>query len=205
MFRYITDSGTKLLTRSLRATPLGVELDSGDTFELNAFYTYENLEDSFTIFNVIDIPKDKYSWWNYSFTAETSTKRPVSANLEIGAGDFWSGKKTNMTASGTVKVSKYYSLSLESETNSITMGPQTVNTKAFSTRIVVDITPNLNSRTFIQWNNETDVLGINFLLHYIPKAGSDVYFVYNHLLDEADKYNTIQNTGILKISYLFRF
>jgi len=205
MFRYITDPETRLLTRSLRSTPLGVELDSGDTFVFNAFYTYENLEKEFTIFRVIDIPKDKYSWWNYSFTAETSTKRPVSIKLDTNTGDFWSVEKTSVIASSTLNVSKYYSLSLESETNFITMESRKVNTKAFSTRIVVDITPNLNSRTFIQWNNETDILNINFLLHYIPKTGSDVYLVYNHLFDEANEYNTIQNTGILKVSYLFRF
>jgi hypothetical protein len=85
------------------------------------------------------------------------------------------------------------------------MGSQKVNTMVLNTRIVVDFTPNLNSRTFIQWNNETDVININFLIRYIPRAGSDIYFVYNHLFNEAKDYRTIKNTGILKVSYLFRF
>ena len=204
-FRYITDSGTKLMTRTLRATPLGIEFNSGDTISLLAYHTYENLEESFTIFRNVQIPRGEYSWRHYSLSGKTSPKRPVALTIAAETGEFWSGKKTSIETGGTFKVSKFYSLGLEAQTNSITMGSQTFSTKEYSTRIVVDLTPNLNSRTFIQWNNETDVLNINFLLHYIPKVGSDIYFVYNHLFNEEEHYSTLQNTGILKVSYLFRF
>ncbi len=153
----------------------------------------------------MEIEKGEYSWRYYALRAETSSKRPVSFSMDAETGDFWNGTKTSFEAGGTFKVSKFYSLGLEALTNSIDIGRRSFTPKEFSTRIVVDITPNLNSRTFVQWNNETEVVNVNFLLHYIPKVGSDVYFVYNHLLDKDNRYRTLQNTGILKVSYMLRF
>ncbi len=42
-FRYITDPGSTLLTRTFRSTPLGVEFNSGDTVSFLVYHTYENL------------------------------------------------------------------------------------------------------------------------------------------------------------------
>ena len=61
MFQYITNSGKKLLTRTLRATPLGVELDSGDRFSFGMKNTYENIDKDFTIFKEINIDRHVFS------------------------------------------------------------------------------------------------------------------------------------------------
>ena len=49
------------------------------------------------------------------------------------------------------------------------------------------------------------IIFLNFRIHYIPKIGSDIYVVYNQLWDEKDDFRTLQNTGMLKVDYLFRF
>lgn len=49
------------------------------------------------------------------------------------------------------------------------------------------------------------IIFLNFRIHYIPKIGSDVYVVYNQFWDEEDDFITLQNTGMLKVDYLFRF
>ena len=46
---------------------------------------------------------------------------------------------------------------------------------------------------------------MNFLIHFIPQIGSDIYFVYNHLWDGEQDYRTINNTGMAKIAYLVRY
>ena len=54
-------------------------------------------------------------------------------------------------------------------------------------------------------NNETEEVIVNFRIHYIPKIGSDVYVVYNHLLDEHENLTTLRNTAILKADFTYRF
>ena len=55
------------------------------------------------------------------------------------------------------------------------------------------------------WNNEDKITNLNFRIHFIPKIGSDFYFVYNHLWDGYQKYNTIFNAAISKIAYQVSF
>jgi len=91
------------------------------------------------------------------------------------------------------------------EYNNITINDNRFDTKEYGGRLVVDLSTRLSSSTFVQWNNETKEVNVNFRIHYIPKIGSDVYLVYNHLMDEEDDFRTLQNTGMLKINYTYRF
>ena len=45
---------------------------------------------------------------------------------------------------------------------------------------------------------------MNFRIHYIPRVGSDIYIVYNHLLEEEFDYRTKQNAAMLKVNYTYR-
>ena len=47
---YITDSGTRLMTRTTNFRPLGIEFNSGDSIELNAYGSYEYVEQGFERF-----------------------------------------------------------------------------------------------------------------------------------------------------------
>ncbi|MBT4485329.1 MAG: hypothetical protein HOC71_16805, partial [Candidatus Latescibacteria bacterium] len=69
----------------------------------------------------------------------------------------------------------------------------------------LDFSTRLSSSTFVQWNNETKEVNANFRIHYIPKIGSDMYIVYNHLLDEEDSFSSLHNTAMLKVDYTYRF
>ncbi len=99
----------------------------------------------------------------------------------------------------------FYALSAEATYNTISIGDRKFDTKEFGGRLELDLSPWLSTTTFIQWNNETNEVNANFRFHYIPKVGSDIYIVYNHLLDEENDYKTLQNAGILKINYTYRF
>ena len=60
----------------------------------------------------------------------------------------------------------------------------------------------------IQWDNGSDILGINSRLHWVPQAGRDFYLVLNHSLEDLDENGTFHSTGAdltAKASYTFRF
>ena len=87
----------------------------------------------------------------------------------------------------------------------LTFGERTLDTQEYSGRLNINISPKLTSGTFIQYNNESDEVNLNSRLHYIPKIGSDIYLVYNHLWDKGQNNKTLYNAGLSKISYLFTF
>ena len=45
----------------------------------------------------------------------------------------------------------------------------------------------------IQWDNGTDILGINSRLHWAPQAGRDFYLVLNHSLQDLDEDGTFRS------------
>ena len=75
-----------------------------------------------------------------------------------------------------------------------------------STEVAIRL--NLTWVNLIQYDNGSEVLGINSRLHWIPKAGREGFIVLNHNLQDLDKDNTFhsqQSDLNVKFSYTFRF
>ena len=104
-----------------------------------------------------------------------------------------------------IRTSKYYSLSGDFSFERITMNGRRFDVQDYGTNIGINFTSRLTTSSLIQYNNETRKVNLNFRLHYIPKIGSEVYLVYNHLWDEEDRFRTIQNTGVFKVAYMVRY
>ena len=202
---YYTDMDNRLLTRSLRFTPLGIDMTTGDEFFFSIEQQYEYLDEDFDIFDDYIIPVGTYTWWNYDVRFETNRSRPVSFETGFEWGDFYNGKRNELQAGCNFNLNKHISFSTDIEYNILTFGERSIDTQEYSGRLNINISPRLTSRTFIQYNNESDEVNLNFRLHYIPKIGSDIYLVYNHLWDKGQNNRTLYNAGLSKISYLFTF
>ena len=203
---YYTDSKRRLLTRTTNFRPFGVEFNSGDSIELNVYDSYEFVEKAFERFRRnMKVPAGIYRWWDYELEVNTSENRPYSCGIHTHTGDFYNGKRNWVMTEWGMKTSKFYSLSADFTYQKITMNGRSFDVRDFGTRIAVNFTPRLTTSSLIQFNNETGEVNLNFRLHYIPRVGSDIYLVYNHLWDEENDFRTVQNTGIFKIGYLVQF
>ena len=84
---------------------------------------------------------------------------------------------------------------------------------AFATRLTqltteVVFSSALSWVNLIQWDNDSDILGINSRLHWAPQSGRDFYLVLNHSLQDLDEDGTFSSLGAdltAKASYTFRF
>ncbi len=203
---YYTNSGSRLVTRTTNFQPFGVEFNSGDSAELNISGTYELVDTPFERFRgKMKVPAGIHTWWDYEFEVVTSENRPFNLGIHAHTGTFYYGDRDYVMTQLGMKTSKYYSLSADYTMQRITMAGNRFDILDFGTRIGVNFTPRLTASSLVQYNNETRNVNMNFRLHYIPKIGSDIYFVYNHLWDEEDDFRTLQNTGVFKIAYLFQY
>jgi len=77
-------------------------------------------------------------------------------------------------------------------------------TTLFGLRFVYSFSPRLFLKPFIQWNSDTREITSNVLFNFIHKPGSDLFFVYNELLDMSRNRIRSENRTILfKLTYLF--
>jgi len=206
---YVMDTHTKLLTRALEFRPFGILFETDDELEFNIQNHYEYLDYKHTIYKEKDkdvvINIGSYDWWNYEIKYESLKSRPVSIDLKTEWGDYYNGTRTYYKAACTFKLNKYFAFTPEAAYNDISLGDDSFNTKEVATRFTTNLSTRLTSSTFIQWNSKDNEANMNFRIHYIPSIGSDIFVVYNQLWDEEDDFRTLQNTGILKVNYLFRF
>ena len=204
---YTTDMNDKLISRAMEFRPFGIETDAGDRFTINYRNAYDYVESDFTMFKDTVVEQGSYNWWFYLFRVLSSTTRKISGSFTAMWGDYYDGTQRNLNSSLTVKTGSHFAVTADAGVNRIQIGLDEFTTRTFGSRIVVDMSTNLNATTFIQWNNATEQVNVNFRIHWIPKVGSDLYLVYNHLLDENDenRFSTLQQAGMLKLDYTVRF
>ena len=202
---YYTYMDGKLFTRTFRTEPFGFITNSGDTFDFTLNYEYEDVDRPFNIFRNTVIPQGGYDWMRYALDFQTSRSRPVAFGFSTGWGDYMNGDRTNYSSSLTWKSNQYYSLSADMNYNSIAVANDHFITREYGGRLQVDLSTRLFTSTFIQWNNQSRQVNANFRIQYIPKIGSHIFIVYNHVLDESDDFETMRYTAMLKLDYTYRF
>jgi hypothetical protein len=62
--------------------------------------------------------------------------------------------------------------------------------------------------TLVQYDNVSEVIGVNTRLRWIPRAGQESLLVLNHRLEDRDKDNRFRSEVMdlsVRLSYTFRF
>ncbi|MFC1724756.1 DUF5916 domain-containing protein [candidate division KSB1 bacterium] len=209
---YVHSSEGRLLEKSMGFRPIVLHFESREDIIYSFSKEYEYLDEDFNIFSDVVIPIGKYEWTEHELRFMTNSSRPLYGELEYGWGGFYNGKRENYKIEATYKLNKHLSVSGNFDFNKISASEQSFKTKEYSLTANANFSTRLTSRLFMQWNNEDESLNMNFLINYIPKIGSDIYFVYNHsgtwngiLLKKGGRYYDINKTAIFKIAYLKRF
>ncbi len=73
------------------------------------------------------------------------------------------------------------------------------------TRIIFSNT--LSWVNLLQFDNQSNILGINSRLHWIPQAGRELFFVINHnMIDDLEEgFRSTDADITLKVNYTLRF
>ena len=69
----------------------------------------------------------------------------------------------------------------------------------------INFSPNLSWATLVQFDNESDILGLQSRLRWILKPGNDLFVVINRGWEERDdRFRPISNRFTVKFQYTFR-
>jgi len=201
---YVNNKTDKLQSLWTEFRPLGFTTTSGEFFESNIQRLAENLNENFEIHNGIVIPKGEYWFTRYELQFATFEGRPVSGFLFINWGDFYNGKRTEWFLRSSFHLNKNVSLSANFTQNYITLPEGSFTVNEFGGRVDVALTPDLFGSLFGQWNNDDNVVLINFRINWIPTPGTNFYFVLNQSFDTGNNSPVSRNTTILT-KFIWRF
>jgi len=201
---YVNDKTNQLESIFYELRPLGFVTKSGEVAEFNVQWLYDKLDEPFELLDTIVIPVGEY-WdnrWEIQF--ETFAGRRVSGEFYFNQGSFYTGKRTRLSADGNLNINNHWNVSAEWSRNYLYFDDLDFVTDEVGGRVIYAYNPKLNTSLFGQWNNEDDEILLNYRINWIPKIGSDFYFVINQVIETGN--NTIrlaQTTIVAKLIWRF--
>lgn len=184
---YQTKTTGELESLSNETRPLGAVFKSGEEFEFNLIQSFDRLDTNFEVTDNISIPVGKYWMHKYEFQFSTFKSRRIWAELKYNFGDFYTGKIKTFESELGINFNKHINLNCNYTWNQVKLPEGNFITTEVATYFNYAFTTKLNFSLFGQYNSLDEIMIYNIRLHWIPKIGSDLYFVYNIGYDEPLK------------------
>ena len=197
---YFSDNTNELETVEMEFRPLGFYTTSGEFIELNIQRFYDRLDEEFEISDDVIIPVDNY-WYNrieikgYSYPA-----RPISVGIRMNWGDFYNGTRDQYSFLTHWNLNKHLNIMANWNKNIVCLPGDHFTTAEIGGRVEYAFNPKLYTSLYGQWNNEDKEAILNYRVNWIPKIGSDFYFVINQYISTEN--NTIKVKDIVVMSKL---
>jgi hypothetical protein len=194
-------------TKRILVAPLDVQFNSGDRVWYSWSPNLEQLFEPFEIREGLFIPTGKYWTGTHQISASTSGSRPLSASIDLKTGSFYSGTRRQMEGTFTWKRNSHLSTAIELEQNWVRLKEGHFNTRLLVYRLDYSFTPLISLTNLVQYDTDSQNIGIQSRLRWILKPGNELYFVINHAWREDDfnRFVAAQTHARVKLNYTFRF
>jgi hypothetical protein len=176
---YRTHSTGELESFDNETRPLGAIFKSGDRFEFNLIQHYDRLDEPFALTDNLIVPVGKYMMFDYEIQLESFKSRRIWAFILYNWGQFYGGTKKTVETDLGINFNKHFNLNSSYSWNLVNIQNQKIVTTEMASYLNYAFTTRLNLSLFAQYNSLDNIMIYNFRLHWIPKIGSDFYFVYN--------------------------
>jgi hypothetical protein len=205
--------GGGLKTEAFFFRPFTLTNRTGDSIMLAISDFTERLVEPFQIHPGVTVLPGVYDADTRGIQAGTGNHRKFSAFtriVEYPDGKFYGGERSDRFLELTWRPSARFRGSLSYEYNDVELP---VPNGSFEIRLVragfdIAFSPTLSWVNLVQYDNVSEVAGINMRLHWIPEAGREVYFVINHNVEDIDEDNNFHSSfsdATAKVNYTFRF
>jgi hypothetical protein len=208
---YLHGGGLKTEAYFLR--PLTFTNRTNDTMTVAISDFTERLIEPFQISPGVIVPVGIYDADSRGIQAGTGGHRKLAAFMrvvEYPDGKFYGGERSDRFLELTWRPSAFFRGTLSYDYSDIDLP---VPNGSFEVRLVragfdFAFSPTLSWVNLVQYDNVSEVAGINMRLHWIPEAGREVFFVINHNVEDLDRDNDFHSSfsdATAKVSYTFRF
>jgi hypothetical protein len=207
---FLDDGG--LETEVLYARFLELESRQQDVFRTVYRASQEVVRQAFTIYSdltrTVEIPEGRYEFDEAGFELVSAPQRSFAASVNYRQGEFFNGERTAAAGEILWKPDPRFNMRFRYDWNDIELPQGDFTARLFQIATEVAITLNLTWVNLLQYDNASEVLGVNSRLQWIPKAGQKGFIVLNHNMQDFDKDNSFQSAVSdlsVKFSYTFRF
>lgn len=161
-------------------SPLGIQFNSGEEFKIEWAPHYELLPAPFRIAPGVVIPPGPYRFDQLEADAQTSPHRAIQFVTENTFGAFYSGRLTQLSQQlRWTSPQGHLQASLASEHNFARLREGRFVQRIWRFDGALAWSPNLVLTSFIQYDSESQNLGMNTRLRWTFQPGNDLFIVWN--------------------------
>ena len=205
---YIAQSTGQVQSWDNISRPFGFTLKSGDAMAINLFQSYDHPTSDFSLTPTAIIPAGEYTMYRNGIGIASYTGRKVWASFGYIAGTFYTGTIKNLTSTVGINFSKHLNMVADYNYNYIILPNGPVISNQADATIAYAFTTKIDLSLFGQYSSLSDLLLFNFRLHWIPKIGTDLYFVFDQGYNQVNALNTLKpqtTSGVAKFIYRITF
>jgi hypothetical protein len=168
----------------------------------------EGLLDNFEISDGIFIPAGDYTFNSFRVHWDTSEHRKVNTRITVGTGDFYTGTRDDTSVFVEWVPNSHLRTSVSYSINDVSLPEGDFALRVTQIGFDYVFSSTLSWVNLIQYDNDSELVGINSRLHWIPEAGREMFLVFNHNLQDFDRDGTFHSSFAdlsAKLNYTFRF
>lgn len=185
--------------------PVNWRFRSGDRFEFNANPTGERLVAPAEIAGVI-VSAGSYRWMRYRLEGGTAQKRRLYAQVTWWFGGFYDGTLDQILWTGAWNPTPLVTVEFSGERNVGHVSTGRISQTLVGNRLRVNLSPDLSIASYVQYDTDSDTVGVNTRLRWTFRPPADLFVVYNHNVGSAlDRWQLESNQLLVKLQYAFRF
>jgi hypothetical protein len=202
----VTGTDGALQTLTSDAKLLGLVWDAGDELRLILRQSRDVLDVPFAIHPPVSIPAGTYDAVRCRVETESALKRPVSGALAVEAGPFFDGDRLEVDASIAWRPSPHFHTGLEYEGNEVDLPAGRFTTHVGRMHADLFASPDIAWQNFVQYDNESRLLGVNSRFRWTLAPGRDLFVDLNETVAAGGgSFASQQQVLAAKFGYTFRF
>ena len=195
-----------------REAQLLLESEFENSDQLSFFFNdhYELLTTPFTISPGVTIPVGGYDFRNFRASYRFGAQRPVSGQVTVQTGGFWSGNSTAVSVSRCrIEVTPQFSLEPSVSFNWVDLREGSFTTQLARARFTYTFTPRMFFSGLLQYSSSGDSFSTNLRFRWQYSPGSEIFVVYSEDRNtnplSPDRATQLRNRGlVVKITRLFQ-
>ena len=168
-----------------------VQWDNGARFSPAVNVTLEGFKEPFEIFPGVVIPAGSYRNTEIAWRFNSNRSAPVSVDLGLDAGGFYSGNIRAYAAGVSFRYGSQLTTSINFTHNDATFPVEGINgefggefkTNLAAARVNYSFTPRIFVQSLIQYNDSADNWASNVRFGWLNTAGTGLYVVYTETRD----------------------
>lgn len=200
----VTDLSGRWESYRVFMAPVNWRFRSGDRFEFNANPTGDRPTETFAI-DAVPIGAGSYHWMRYRLEAGTAQKRRLYAQVTWWFGGFYDGKLDQLLWTGAWNPTPLITVEFTGERNVGRLANGIFRQTLVGTRVRGNLSPDLSVASYVQYDTDSDSVGVNTRLRWTFAPAGELFVVYNHNVRSIlDRWQLDSNQLLIKVQYAWR-